>query len=814
MALLKRESKDLQALRDITDDVDEAAFCPYACHIDPHTILTKNGELMQTLKIVGFTYEDITKKSENLRNTIRRALNDSLQTTDYALWLHTIRRKASLRPKGEYPNDFSRIMNNMWNELKDWEHQYVNEVYITIVKEGESAKMKQPTHFFRSMIPALERKKRWKYLDSAVDDLTQTVDRLHDRLSDFGAKKLGLFEKNNVVYSEPLTFISKLITLKDHPLPLPDIGLDDFLTAQEITFGFNALEVREANARRRFGAILALKEYREMPTESIDLLLQTSAEFIITQSMDFINAKKALGEYKKQNQIFELSGETELPNLIGLDEILDSDQSRASDFGEQQISVFVLGDSVRNMEDNIQITVHALSGIGIISMREDIKLEEAYWAQLPANFEFLRRLRSVAANKVAGFANISNYPAGLASGSIWGSPVTTFHTAANTPYFFNFHVANNGHTSIIGPYGFGKTVLLNFLVSEAQKFNPKLFFFDNNRGSEIFLRSINANYNFILRKPVHESINSERPSFHKMPLMNPLSLVDTVENRSFLVLWLDALLRADKFYRPENSDEFWPEFEKGLDFIFSQPKEQRHLTTLIEHYKETAPKLATKLYGWYKTGEFSRWFDHEEDTLDISSSRKVAFEMAEILKTPNIAPPIIAYLLHRVMEMLDGEPAIIVLDEAWEMLDNPIMASRLGGWLEQLRSKNAIVILSSERAEEVLKSSINADIMEHVATQIYLPNPAVNSNDYERTFGLTSMEAQTLSKMNVRQRQFLLKRGLQSIVAQLDLGQLKQQVALLSAKEPALNLMTKLISETSLNPKDWVIQFFEGVEKA
>ena len=814
MSLLKRKSEELQELRDISDDVDEAAFCPYACHVDPQTILTKNGELLQTLKVVGFTYENIAMESENLRDIIRDALKDSLQTTDYAIWIHTIRRKASLQPAGAYPHDFSLVLNGMWSELKDWEHQYVNEVYLTVVKEGETAKMSQPHHFLRSMIPAWERKKRWGFLEKANQELTETVNKIHERLASFGARKLGLYEKDGVVYSEPVSFLSKLTTLRDQPMPLPDIALSDYLTAQEVTFGFNAMEVREPDARRRFGAILTVKEYRELPTDSIDLLLQVPAEFIITQSMDFINAKKALSEYKRQAKIFALSGEEELPQRTGLSEIMASDTKTTVDFGEHQVNIFILGDSVREMEENVQHVVHALNGIGIISMREDIKFEEAYWSQLPANFEFLRRLRSIAAARVGGFANISNYPAGLASGSVWGPAVTVFHTAAQTPYFFNYHIEHNGHTAIIGPKGVGKTVLLNFLLSESQKFNPKLYFFDRDRGAEIFLRSLEAEYYFMERRVVHESENQDRPAFHQLPKMNPLSLPDTPQNRSFLLVWLDALLRADKFYRPEMSEEFWPDFQKALDYIFSLPPEQRYLNPLIDYLKEYAPKCATKMYGWYSSGDLARWFDHPEDELDVASNRKIGFEMGVLMEQhPRAAPAVIAYLLHRIAEQLTGEPAIIVLDEAWDMMDNPIFSGRMGSWLEGLRSRNAIAIMATEKAEEVVSSPLSAAIMQQVATQIYMPNSQAQAQEYARIFGLTSIEIEYLAKMSLKHRQFLLKRGQQSIVAELDLRELKPQVALLSARMPALNYMTKLISQKGLEPKNWLFDFFANVEQ-
>ena len=219
------------------------------------------------------------------------------------------------------------------------------------------------------------------------------------------------------------------------------------------------------------------------------------------------------------------------------------------------------------------------------------------------------------------------------------------------------------------------------------------------------------------------------------------------------------------------------------------------------------------MYGWYKQGEFSRWFDHVEDDLDVSTARKVGFDLTAVVKIKEAMPAIAGYLLHRVVEQLNGEPTIIVLDEAWELMDNPIFASRMGSWLEMLRSRNAIVIMATEKADEVLTSPLSAQIMQQVATQIYMPNAAAQPQEYAKIFGLTPMETQYLGKMSLRRRQFMLKRGRQSIVAELDLRQLKSQVALLSAKEPGLNAMTKIMSEKGLKPKDWLFDFFAEVEK-
>ncbi len=793
-------------MRDISEDIRESDYVPYACHIDANTLLTKNGELLQCLKIVGFTYEDISKDRVDLRTAIRNALTEELQTNDYAVWLHTVRRKASLTPPGEYPHDFSRILNAAWREHNDWDHQFINEVYITIVKEGESDKITRPAEFFRSLMPKWERKHRWSFLSTAEDELTDTVNRIASRLENFGVRKLGLLDRGGVVYSEPVSFLGKLTSLMDEMLPLPEVGLADYLTTHEVTFGFNAMEVRNANGRRRFGSLLTLKEYKELPAASIDLLLQLPAEFMVAQCMDFINHKKALGAYQEQKDIYDLSQDPDLPENIGLIDILKSNQGRSVDFGEQQLNFFVLGDSVKQMEENVKLLISGLNGVGMIAIREDIKLQEAYWAQLPANFEFLRRLKPINTARIGGFSLVNNLPSGLAKGSPWGPPVSILPTAANTPYFFNFHIDRNGHTAIVGPYGAGKTVLLNFLLSEARKLKNRLFFFDHARSAELFLRSIGAEYHTIDNRVAQPGETLDRPNNVSLPRLNPLQLEDTPQNRSFLLVWLDAMLRSDRFYRPEMSEEFWPFFQEALAYVYEAPRERRNITLLVEYLKDHAPKAAAKLYSWYSDGEFARWFDHTEDTLDLSSGL-VGFELGPLGLQERAAAPVVAYLLHRVMLTLDGAPTILVLDEAWELLDNPVFASRLGGWLEMLRSRNTLVILATEKPDAVLESRLSPTIMQQVATQIYLPNQAVMSDEYAEIFGLTTSECRLIALMDRSARQFLLKRGHESIVLTLDLKELSLPLSILSANPAALTLMDKMITEHGPKPEEWLHPF-------
>ena len=67
-------------------------------------------------------------------------------------------------------------------------------------------------------------------------------------------------------------------------------------------------------------------------------------------------------------------------------------------------------------------------------------------------------------------------------------------TNARSPYFFNFHKGDLGHTLIIGPSGGGKTVLLNFLMAQAEKTGARQIFIDKDRGAQIFVQASGGTY--------------------------------------------------------------------------------------------------------------------------------------------------------------------------------------------------------------------------------------------------------------------------------------------------------------------------------
>lgn len=758
-----RDNLQLEVFRDIKDDVKESDFVPYACLFNPHTILSKNGELMQIIKITGFTYEVIQNEDADLRNVIRAAVEASIDTNEYAIWFHTLRRKKKLAPDGDYPDAFSSHVHEAWKDRNEWNRKFTNELYITIVKESQTADITSVKSFLEGLIPPRDRKIRNRYLDRVSEELDVVVNNLLAQLQNFGARRLTVVKRGERYYGEHLEFLEKLINLEERPMPIVEEDLCTYLTSGELSFAYNAMEVRTAEGHRRFGSVITIKEYKEASLYRIDEFLQIPCEFIVTQCVDFIHAQEALSEYESQRYYMSISGDRELADKAELTRILNNNHNRDVDFGEQQTSIFVIGESVKELENSVKQLREALSKDGIITVREDLKFEECYWATLPANFEFISRLNYTDTQHIAGFVNIHNYPAGNAKGCPWGPPVTLFYTAAGTPYFFNFHIGDNGHTTVVGPYGSGKSVLINFLLSESRKYHNRLFYLDAHGNSERFIQTIGGNY---------YQLSDPNSTHHHL---GPLGLADTKANRDFLSLWLTTLI--DPIGETIN-DTIIGQFKQVVEQLYALPPEQRNLAAIVSIVSEQNPEAAEKLRPWHGEGEHAFYFDHPNESVEPQNGI-IGFNLSYFINNPTLLVPVASYLLHRITMTLDGTPSIMMLDEAWKLLNSPMFAPRIQKWLGYLVSKNALAVMATEDIPSAVDCGFSMDIIDNVASQIYLPNDET-SEEYETIFGLSDEEITYIEAMNPIYRHFMLKRSQETIIAELNLGGMDELLDILS----------------------------------
>ncbi|MES2677798.1 MAG: hypothetical protein V4612_05760 [Pseudomonadota bacterium] len=767
-------------------------FIPFVCHYDPNTILTKNGELLQVIRITGFNHEAIGSELINLRETVRDAIAQNIKTNNFALWLHTIRRRKNIAPNGIYEDNFSDQLNNDWNKKNGWQKQFVNELYLTVIIQGYDTSIVNIKALLRSLSLRSTQDLHIKALEQACKTLSKIVHDITDHLDDYGAKLIGIREWEGVLYSEPMRFFGKIINLNEDRflLNINDIASD--LSRSKIAFGNQSLEVTKDNTKN-FAAMFSIKEYREVSIASLDKFLQIPQEFIITQSLDFISRNKALSYFEYQNYILEISGDKEFRYLSDLEKTIDSDTKSDTDYAEQQMTVMLINNDIKGLEKDIETALDQLHNLGLVSVREDMLSEHCFWSQLPGNFQFLKRQRPITITRIAGFASLHNFPAGSREGNHWGDAVSIFRTVLGTPYFFNFHNGDNGHTLIAGPFGSGKTVLLNFLTCQSRKFKNKLYYFGYQRSGQIFINSIQGNY---------LSIN-QKENDPKRLRINPLFLVDNPDNREFLNIWFGSLVNYGKVLIDVEELNLIPQI---VDQIVRAKTTK--LSEAIEFFNNPATKnIYHKLSIWHGSGKYAFIFDHQQES-DLTDNLVNAFNIDLISDHKSLVIPVACYLFYKIESMLDGSKTMIVLDEAWRLLDNYIIGPKINDWLARLRKKNCMVIFATESIKDISQSNITTKIHHNIATQIFLPDP--NPTEYyKNVFGLNDNEFNLLSAMSTLDHHFLLKYNDDSIVASLDLSDLGDDIAVLSSNPKSLLAMEMAIKECGEIAKDWLPKFFE-----
>lgn len=146
-------------------------------------------------------------------------------------------------------------------------------------------------------------------------------------------------------------------------------------------------------------------------------------------------------------------------------------------------------------------------------------------------------------------------------------------------------------------------------------------------------------------------------------------------------------------------------------------------------------------------GTMGHLLDAEEDGLALSDF--TVFEIEELMNLGDkYALPVLLYLFRRIECALKGQPAVIILDEAWLMLGHPAFREKIREWLKVLRKANCLVLMATQSLSDAANSGILDVIVESTATKIFLPNVYARDEDTAalyRRMGLNARQIEILA---------------------------------------------------------------------
>ena len=308
-------------------------------------------------------------------------------------------------------------------------------------------------------------------------------------------------------------------------------------------------------------------------------------------------------------------------------------------------------------------------------------------------------------------------------------PVLYAASTGATPFRFHIHVSDLGHFLILGPSGAGKSAMGVLIAVQFMRFkNSQVFVLD--RGFTVYPITKacggihydimgNKNLCFCPLKDIHEpaELNWGAQWIEEIVALQGVSV--TAKQRARIREALIALSQSSG----------------------------KTLSDLLTNLQDPDLKVALKPYTICENGPMGHLLDATKDTLQ--ESRFQVYELGALLDLDKrFFIPVSRYLFHQFERRLDGvRPTLILIDEAWALLDNGIYQKKIREWLKITRAKNCAIGFVTQSVADITNSAISDVIIESCPTKIFLPNPEATTQQIKplyESLGLNEREIEII----------------------------------------------------------------------
>ncbi|KAF8818224.1 VirB4 family type IV secretion/conjugal transfer ATPase [Rickettsia endosymbiont of Cardiosporidium cionae] len=796
-------------------------FIPIVGYFNDCTLLTKNSELIQTIKISGPNKSDISNIA-NIRADLRSILS-GFDNPRLVFWIHNLYKQIDYDNKSiEYDSLFFANFHKYWVDLNDGSSHMLNEIYLTIVYCSNSFKLdigNFNNYFLNNIANSINHN-----LVHALKKITEISDSILLRLKHYDVSRLSIKKdlENEICFSENLFIYKSIIQLDQSSVPeLNFVDMSEYLGEHSYAISNNKIEVVSKTNKSRFAAILSIKECTDLPDSVINKILQSNVNMIITEIFYSVVPTDLSGDLTLQSYILGLSHDTQLLTDMSLTNFSDKNH-KDSKLCYQQLSLMVIADTVELLEYNVYILSEIMADVGIIVVREDINLEKIFWSQLPGNFKFVQRKYVNYLRYVALFASIPTLPQLDFSVSPLGEFITLFRTKDSVPYLFNFHDQDrSGSNFIIGTEDSGKSFLLNLLLIESYKFLPKILYITNNREAFLF-----ANLGHALW------IDNIRSIF------NPLMIDSSEASRDFLLEFFKIIMGYYKSTLETISLELITKF---VEEILLLPVEERLLSLVIDRITKNNPEyidIKKRLFEFTSAGKFYQIFESDipfnienfgicilnleqfgEELFSkqyFPQDQSLLHEFNEQLNILcNVKMAIIWSVTHLYYFYNKDSHKIIAIDNIGHLVDIKSFSTQISRLINTSHSYNSVFIATLNLYDLYLDGDqdISNLLMEQVATKILLPmNRAIDKLDI--ILNITKEDCKMLLSLDNFIGEILMIKNGKTVILRLPKNFPPYICNILSSDDNTISIFNQFSDRyKGVELENWVYDFFNELNK-
>jgi type IV secretion system protein TrbE len=751
--------------------------------VDDHTFLTKSGDVGVVLAVKGVDYESLA--CSEIDNYTKR-LESAFKILDDKCRIYQYLFKRS-DPAIPYKNHENPIVNAAIESRIGYlkrkaESLYGLTIYFVVLLESLPTK--------RTLARLLgngnsELKHRWRELRALISTNKQVLlveDEIQSAQAVLAQKIAGLILQVNdflpvelLDKQQAFRFLKQILNFSPQKFESArlkhDTFLDYYLCESHLECHRGFLRVDDYYAR-----VLTLKE---PSAHSLPLIFQKLLEvqanfFVVTEwkkeepdktrsrihsrRRHFHNTKRSFVSYLNTSDAAPsaqdiLVDDSKEAQIHSLGEALKELEVKGHYFGEFSLTVVVYERDLAKVQATCAEFYKVFSVHDAQLYEERYNLLNAYLATVPGNTAFnLRRLLVTNAN-YADYSFLFTLHTGERENQhLKQEYLAVLETNHQTPYFLNLHYRDVAHTVILGRTGSGKSFLLNFLITNLQKYEPYTFIFDLGGSFGSLTQLFGGSY---------LKVGIESRDFK----INPFALAPSKRNLDFLTIFVRVLAESQGDAINGNQER---ELYERIQNLYELDDPALHtLGTLGNTLRRD---LDSRLYKWKQGGQFGFLFDNAED--NVSFSRFQCLDFQGMREYPQVLEPLLFYVLHRA-DAIIRNPQIshvfkaFFIDEAWVFLKNPSIRSYIVEALKTWRKHNAALVLSTQSLDELRKSDILDVILESCVTKIFLANPDMDRELYQQHFHLNDHEIELIAGL-IPKQQMLIKTPDTSKVANLN----------------------------------------------
>lgn len=457
-------------------------------------------------------------------------------------------------------------------------------------------------------------------------------------------------------------------------------------------------------------------------------------------------------------------------------------------FGDYVSNIMVFDENLETAEDKAKYVMGLVTACGFSAKEETKNAFYAWLSMQPGNMYADARKLFVSTGNLSHVVPASSIWSGVKNNrflseiSGCGKPLLVCATDFDMPFYLTLNVGQVGHSMVIGPTGAGKSTLLAAIEAGWFKYpGANIIVFDKGKSA----RNLAVCCGGMFIEPGKDGECS----------FQPLAELDDPLDFQWACQFIEMLLIEQKV---TVSPKMKSEINAALKLMKDIPKPARNLTSFCEYCDYQNPEthqndIEDGLSPYVITGQFGNLFDNENGEAGMDFGKQMTvFEMEYLMEfSSQVTAPALFYIFHQCEKRFDGRPTLMVLDEAWLFLSNPVFAGKLKEWLKVLRKKHVFVLFASQELNDVIKSPIASTIIEQCPTKIYLANDEARTDfvyDAYRTFGLEPPEIELISnpaKMQ-KQRDYFYKSSLGTRKFQLNLDDLQLGILTCSVEDHKL----------------------------